>query len=146
MTCQNLEWLQDHRTVCVTAYCQLRALVHSSLHHRRFRLRDVEHALDDLKRIFPVDLLPVLEAINHVVDELLCHFVVQPGAVIAIVDSDRVDVEVLKYRRGVGDFDSLLKLNPTNQFFTFGQLQLCVSVARFLLDDGLEVLEGGLGV
>lgn len=132
--------------MCVTAYCQLRTLIHSNLHHGRFRLRDVKYVLDDLERIFSVDLLPVLETINHVIDELLCHFLVQPDASVAIVDRDRVDVEVLKHRGRVGDLDSLLEFDPTNPFFTVDQLQFCVSVARFLLDDDLEVFDGGLGI
>lgn len=82
--------------MCVTTHSQFIPLFHPDLNHRRFRIDKIPNSLDDLEHILAVNLLPVLEPLNHIIDELLCHFIPNPDTVIPIVHSHRIDIQVFE--------------------------------------------------
>lgn len=118
------------------------ALIDADFDHRRLRIDKLLDGLDNLERIFAMDLLPVLEPLEHIVDELLRHLAPQPHAVIAIVHLDRVDIQVLERGRRLGDLNGLLELKPAHQLLAVRELQPRIAVIRLPLDNGLKVLQG----
>lgn len=130
----------------ITAHSQLCALFHSNLDHRRLRIDNISNRLDDLENILAVDLLPILEPLNHVVNELLRHFTPQSNTVILIIDNDRVDIHLLERRRRLGDFDRLFELDTTHELLALCQLQFRIAIVRFPSNDGLEVFKSSLVV
>ena len=73
-------------TMRVTADCQLSTLVHTNLDHGWFRIHDVLDSLDDLEGILAMNFLAVLEPLDHIIDELLRHFLLQSHTIIAVVN------------------------------------------------------------
>lgn len=133
-------------TMRVSADRQFGPLFHSDLHQGRLLADDVQNRLDDLERELAMDLLPVLESLDHVVDKLLGHLVTQPDPVVAVIDDDLVDVQILERGGRVPDFNRLLKLETAHQLLAFRKLQLGLPVVWLPLDNGSEVLEGFAGV
>lgn len=106
----------------ITANSQLRALVHPNLNHSRLSIDKVLNSLDNLERILPVNLLPILKPLNHVINELLSHLRPESHAIIRIIHGDSINIQALKSRRRVGDLNGLLKFQPSDQFLALGQL------------------------
>lgn len=59
----------------ITTDRQLNIIRDFHLNHSSFVVDDVLDRDNDLVNIFPVDLLAILEALHHIVNEFLCHFV-----------------------------------------------------------------------
>lgn len=103
-------------TVCVTTHCQFIPLFHPDLNHRRFRIDKIPNRLDNLEHILAVDLLPVLEPLDHIIDKPLCHFVPNPDTVISIVHRHRIDIQVFESRWRVANLNRLLEFHTTDEF------------------------------
>lgn len=125
----------------VTANRQMRALVHANFHHSRFRIEQVLGSLDNLERILAMNALPGLKPLNHIIDKLLRHLAPQPDAIIAIIDPNSLDIQLLKRRRRIRHLNSLLKLQPAHQLLALGELQLRIAVIRLPLNDSFEILK-----
>ena len=69
-------------TVGVTTDSHQLALGHLGLHHGWLLVDNILHGQDDLESVLPVNLLAVLESLNHVVDELLCHLVAELDTIV----------------------------------------------------------------
>lgn len=132
--------------MCITAYRELSTLFNTNLHHRRLRPDNIQHILHNLERIFPMNLLPILESLNHIIYEFLCHVLVQSHTVIRILDGNRIDIEILKRRSWLGHLDSFLKVHSAHQLFALRQSQFCGLIVRFPFNDGFEVFEGSARV
>lgn len=129
----------------VTANRQLDVLGNLHLHHGRLVVQKLLQGDDYLVDVFLVDLLPVLEPLRHVVDELLRHLLAKSHAVVALLHRHRVDVEALGRRGLVAHLDGGEEVELPHDLLTFGQLELGVLVVRVQLDALLEVLERRLG-
>lgn len=101
--------------MCVTTHCQFIPLFHPDLNHRRFRIDQVSNRLDDLEHVLAVDLLPVLEPLNHIIDKLLCHFLLKPGTIISIVHRHRIDIQIFESRRRIANLNRLLEFHTTDE-------------------------------
>ncbi|PYI09976.1 hypothetical protein BO78DRAFT_11064 [Aspergillus sclerotiicarbonarius CBS 121057] len=130
----------------ITANRQPLALLHTNLNHRRLRIDQILDSLDYLERVLAMDLLAGLEPLDHIVNELLCHFLLQPRTIIASIHSHGINIQVLKSGRRVADLNRLLELQPTDQLLALAQLQLRIAVVRLPLNHGLEILQGVLVV
>ena len=106
----------------VTTDSQFSALVHPDLDHCRFCVDNLLHCLDDLEHIFAVDLLPILKALDHIIDKLLCHLISQSDTIVLIIHGDGVDVQTLESRRLIANFNRFLEFHATDQLLAFGQL------------------------
>lgn len=91
-------------------------------------------------------LLPVLEALDHVVDKLLRHLISQADAVVVIVDFDRIDVQVLERGGWLPHLDRFLELDPTDELLAFCKSQFGIAVVGLSPDNGFEVFEGLFGI
>lgn len=129
-------------TMSVTTDGQFSSLVNPNLHHCRLCIDNVLNRLDNLEDVFAVYFPPILEPFNHIINELLCHLIPQPDAIILVVHGNRIDVQLFKGRRGIANLDGLFKLHATNKLLAIDQLQFRISVARLLLYDGFEVFQG----
>lgn len=129
----------------VTADRQLDVLGNFHLHHGRLVVQKLLQGDDYLVDVFLVDLLPVLEPLRHVVDELLRHLLAEPHAVVALLDRHGVDVEALGRRGLVAHLDGGEEVELAHDLLAFRQLELGVLVVRVQLDALLEVLERLLG-
>lgn len=96
-------------------------LVNADFHHRRLGVHKLLHSLNDLERVFAMDLLPGLKPLNHIIDKFLGHFISQPNPVIVIINPDRIDIQLLKRRWRVRDLDRFLKLDPPHQLLAVGE-------------------------
>lgn len=130
----------------VTANRQFLARIHSNFHHCRLGVHEILYSLDYLEDILAVDLLAILEPLDHVIDKLLGHFVPEAHTVVAIVDLHRIDVQPLECRWRFGNLNRLLEFYTANQFLTICQLKLRIAVAGLAFHHSLEILEGRLVV
>lgn len=133
-------------TVSITTDRQLLARIDTNLNHSRLIIDDVLHSLDDLEDILAVNLLAVLKPLNHIIDELLCHLILEAHTVIVILHLNSIDIQALECGRWVGDLDGLLEIYTTDELLALCQLDFRILVARFTLDDGLEIPECSLVV
>lgn len=101
--------------MCVTTHCQFIPLFHPDLNHRRLRIDKIPNRLDDLENILAMDLLPILEPLNHIIDKLLRHFLPKPGTVISIVHRHRIDIQIFKSRRRIANLNRLLEFHTTDE-------------------------------
>lgn len=129
----------------ITANRQLDVFRNLHLHHGRLVVQQLLHGDDYLVDVFLVDLLPVLEPLRHVVDELLRHLLAQPHAVVALLHGHGVDVEPLRRRGLVAHLDGGEEVELPHDLLAFRKLQLGVLVVRVQLHALLEVLERRLG-
>ena len=81
--------------MCITAYCELDIVRYSNLDHCGFVVYDLHNGDDNLVHELLVYFLSVLETLDHVVDELLRHLVLDLDAVVVGLDGDSVEVEAL---------------------------------------------------
>lgn len=82
-------------TVCIAANGQVDIVRDLHFHHGSLLVGDLLDRDDDLVDVFLVDLLAILEALNHVVNELLGHLAAKLHAIVVGLDRDGVDVESL---------------------------------------------------
>lgn len=128
----------------ITADGQLLARINTNLHHRRLVVYNVLYSLDNLEDIFAVNVLAILEPLDHIIDELLRHLTPKAHTIIVILHLDSIDVQALKCGRRVGDLNGLLKFYTTDELLTLCQLDLRILVVWLPLDDGLEIPKGSL--
>jgi hypothetical protein len=62
--------------MCVSAHCDLVPVLDVYLDHGGFLLDQVHDGQYDLENVLPRDLLPILEPLDHVLDELERHLLV----------------------------------------------------------------------
>lgn len=114
----------------VTADRQLNIVRNFHLHHGRLIVQHLLRGNDYLVDIFLVDLLPVLEALRHVIDELLRHLVPEPRTVVAILDYHGVEVESLRRRGLILHLDGGEEVELPHDLLAFRELQLGVLIGR----------------
>ena len=66
----------------VTADCDLIALLNVKLHHGWLLLHQLHDGYDYLEDILPRQLFAILEPLNHILDELQCHFLLQLRSIV----------------------------------------------------------------
>lgn len=94
---------------------------------------------------FPVDLLAVLEALDHVINELLRHLILDLDAVIVRLDGDRVEVETLGGGGFVADFYGGIEVELSQDLLALGKLELRILVVGIQPRTLLEILDSILG-
>lgn len=129
-------------TVSIAADCQLVILGHLHLDHCGFLVDNVLDSKNDLVNVFARELLPILESLNHVVDEFLSHLVSKLRAVVAGFDSHLIEIETLSGRGCFRDLDGLEKSISLDELLTSIELNLGDLVVWILLDDYLPVVDG----
>ena len=130
----------------ISAYCQLHILGNVDLNHGRLIVNNFLDGDDNLVDVFFVERLAVLEALNHVVDKLLCHLASQTGAIVGVVHMYRFNVEALGGRGFISNLDGSIKGLLANNLLGLDQLELRILVAGVDLDASLEIPEGFLVV
>ena len=78
--------------MCITTYSELVAFWNFHLDHRRFFADNVVHSAQDLEDKASVDRLAILEARDHIINEFLCHTVLQSDAIVLVVHSEAFDI------------------------------------------------------
>lgn len=126
----------------ITADCQLLILGHLGLDHGGLVVHKLLHSQDYLENVFPVQVLAILEPLNHVVDELLGHLVSKLGTIVAGVNSHVFQIQAFCCRGCISHLDGLEEGIALDQLLTCVVLDLCGSVAWLLLDDNLPVVDG----
>ena len=133
-------------TVSITAHSELNIVRYLHLHHRGLLVHDLLDSHDDLVDEFLVDLLAVLEPLDHVVNELLRHLVLDLYAVVVRFDSDSIEVEAFGGRGLVAHFYGSVEVELSHDLLAFGKLELRVLVVGVQLRAFLEIFEGILGL
>ena len=126
----------------VTADCNLFSLFNVVLHHCRLLLDNIHDGHDDLVGVLLGQLLAVLELLNHVLDELERHALLECGPLVALLEHHVLDVEALCGRRRILDLDGLEEGVALDDLFAFCHAQFRVRIARRLLDDDFPVAQG----
>jgi hypothetical protein len=127
--------------MCITANRQLLARLNANLHHRRLGVHKVLDSLDNLEDILAVDLLSILEPLNHVVNEFLCHFLAEAHTIVTILNLDSTNIQIRKCGGRVRNLNGLLEVYPANELFTLGSLELRALVVGLPLGNSLEILQ-----
>jgi hypothetical protein len=83
--------------MCVSANGQFSSLIHPNFYHCRFCFNNAQNSLDNLERVFPMNLLSILKSFHHIIDEILSHLASEANTIVVIFDIDRIDVQLLKY-------------------------------------------------
>lgn len=126
----------------VTADGNLCALWDVVFDHGGLLLDDVHDGDDDLIDVLFGQLLSGLESLNHVVDELNRHLVLELGAVVRGIDYHVLEVQALCGRGRILDFNGLEEGVSLDNLVALGHAQLCVGIVGGLLGDELPVAEG----
>lgn len=133
--------------MCVTADGQLHVFGDVHLNHGGLVVHNVSDGDNDLVDVFLVDELAVLEALDQVVDELLCHLVLlQAHAVVGGIYGHGIDIEPIGGGQLIADFNSGEEGELAHNLLALNKLELGILVIGGDLDAGLEVLDGLLGV
>lgn len=133
-------------TVSVAAHRELDVVGDGHFHHCRLVVDNLLDGQDDLVDIFPVDLLAVLETLNHVVDKLLRHEVaLEASSVVVGVDSHVLEVQAFCGRGLIADLDGGKEGHLPHNLLALLELEACILVAGVELDALLEIVNGLLG-
>lgn len=131
----------------ITANCQLHILGDVHLNHGGLIIYNVSDGDDDLVNVFLVDQFAALEALNHVVDKLLCHLIpFEAHAIVRSIHCHGLDIEALSSRQLIPDFDSGEEGELAHNLLALNKLELGILVIGGNLDASLEILDGFLGV
>lgn len=82
-------------TVSVSTDSKLLALLNLCLDHGGLVVNNILYSQDDLENVLPMDLLAVLESLNHIVDVFLCHLVAQLSTIVAVLDNHVGQIQTL---------------------------------------------------
>lgn len=96
----------DNHTVCITTDSQLHIVGDLYLHHGGFVVYELLDGQNNLIHVLAMDLLASLEALSHVVNELLCHLLAESHTVVIILHRHAIKVESLSRRGLVAHLDS----------------------------------------
>lgn len=125
----------------VSADGYLLALLNLSFDHGGLVVNNVLDCQDDLENMLPVDLLAILESLDHVINVFLSHLVSQLGAIVAVLNDHAVQVQTLRGRRGIGDLDSLEEGIALDKLLTCVALSLGNLVTGTLLHYNFPVVD-----
>lgn len=97
----------------ITTDCEGGTLVNTNFNHSRLGIGKIFNSLNDLINVFTMNKFPLFEPLHHIINKLLRHFITQSNTIILVIDNDSINVQILKSRRWIRNFNSLLKLDLT---------------------------------
>lgn len=126
-------------TVGIAADGELDVIGYCDLDHCRLFVHNLLDGNDDLVHKFLVDLLPVLEPLDHVIDELLCHLILDLHAIIVWLDRDGINVQTFGSRGFVANLNGSIEVELSDNLLAVGELELGILIVGVELGDQLEV-------
>lgn len=132
-------------TMGVTANCKLDVVRYGHLDHGGFIIDNLLGGNYNLVDVFPVYFLAILKALNHVIDELLCHLILNLYSVVIRFDGDRIDIEAFGGRWFITNIDGGVEVQLAHDLLALGMLKFGIFIAWVELDAFLEVLNCVLG-
>lgn len=132
-------------TMRITADGKLDVVRYSNLNHGRLIIDDLLSRNYNLVGVFFMDLLATLEALDHIVNEFLCHGVFEMHSVVIRFNRDRINIDTLGCGGFVANIDGGIKVMLSHNLLAVGQLKLGIFVVRVEFNAFLEVFDGVLG-
>lgn len=131
--------------MCITADGKLDIVRYSNLNHGRLIVDDPLSLNYNLVGVFFMDLLAVLEALDHVVNEFLSYLVSKVYSVVIRFDGNRVDIKTRGGGGFVANIDSSIKVVLSHNLLAVSELKLGVFIVRVEFNAFLEVFNCVLG-
>lgn len=131
--------------MCITADGKFDVVRYSKLNHGRLIIDDLLRLNYNLVGVFFMNLLAILEALDHIVNKFLCHLVSKMYSVVIWFNGNRINIETLGGGGFVANVDSGVKVMLSHNLLAVGQLKLGIFIVRVEFNAFLEVFDCVLG-